>query len=120
MTVMVLFLIGISIMTAISSTQVKNRTEENVVESSGSLIKEMGFAIENYLGQYEKGLAQLSTSPLVTDFSSVKGDEPADDSLPRLNKAFENFMELYVDSSAIYYSLPTKETFIMPSCRFRR
>jgi methyl-accepting chemotaxis protein len=114
MTVMVLFLIGISIMTAISSTQVKNRTEENVVKSSGSLINEMGFAIENYLGQYEKGLAQLSTSSLVSDFSVAKGDEHADDSLPRLNKAFENFIELYEDSSAIYFSLPSKETFIMP------
>ena len=68
MTVMVLFLIGIAIMTAISSTQVKNKTEENVVESSGALINEMGFAIENYLGQYGKGIAQLSTSPTVTEF----------------------------------------------------
>ncbi len=115
MTVMVLFLFGISIMTAISSTQVKNRTEENVVASSGSLINEMGFAIENYLGQYEKGLAQLSTSPFVTDFSIAKGDEATNDSLPRLNKAFENFIGLYEDSSGIYFSLPTKETFIMPN-----
>ncbi|MEK4406577.1 methyl-accepting chemotaxis protein [Sporosarcina sp. FSL K6-6792] len=115
MTVMVLFLIGISIMTAISSTQVKNRTEESVLTSSGSLINEMNFAIENYLNQYDKGLAQLSTSPLVTEFSTAKENEPADDSLPKLNKAFENFMELYDDSSAIYFSLPTKETFIMPA-----
>jgi len=114
MTVMVLFLIGIAIMTAISSTQVKKKTEVNVVESTGSLINEIGFAIENYLGQYEKGLVQLSTSPFVTEFTTDKGDEPADDSLPKLNQAFENFIELYGDSSAIYFSLPTKETFIMP------
>lgn len=114
MTVMVLFLIGIAIMTVISSTQVKNKTEENVVSSSGALINEMGYAIENYLGQYELGLAQLSTSPLVTEFSNTKGDEPADDSLPQLNKAFESFIELYGDSSGIYFSLPTKETYIMP------
>ena len=58
---MVLFLIGISIMTIISNTQVKNNTEKSIITSSAALINEMGFAIENFLGQYEKGLAQFST-----------------------------------------------------------
>ncbi len=66
-TVMVLFLVGIAIMTAISSTQVKNNTEESIISSSGSLINEMRYAIENFLGQYEKVLTQLSTSPTVIE-----------------------------------------------------
>lgn len=64
MTVMVLFLIGISIMTAISSTQVQNTTAENCRGSSSSLINEMSFAIENFLGQYDKGIVLLSTSQI--------------------------------------------------------
>ncbi|CAM3274632.1 methyl-accepting chemotaxis protein [Filibacter tadaridae] len=114
MTVMVLFLIGIAIMTAISSTQVKNKTEESVVDSSSALIDEMGFAIENYLGQYSKGLAQFSTSPLVTGFQNGSEDETTTDSLPALNEAFEYFLDTYEDSSSIYFSLPTKQTVIMP------
>ena len=110
-TVLTLFLIGIAVMTAISSTQVKNRTEENVVASSGAHINEMGYAIENYLGQYEKGIAQMSTSPMLTAFTLPDGDEVAHTGL---EAALVNFLGLYADSSAVYFSLPTKQTFIMP------
>ncbi len=72
---MVLFLIGISTMTVISSTQVKNTTEKNVMESSGSLIIEMSYAIENFLGQYENGLGLLSTSQELTGFSLPSENE---------------------------------------------
>ncbi|WP_438296353.1 methyl-accepting chemotaxis protein [Sporosarcina sp. FA15] len=103
MTVMVLFLIGISIMTAISSTQAKNRTEENVVSSNGALINEMGFAIENLLGQYGKGLAQLSTSSSITDFALEESAEPKE-FLDTLNKELSGFLDLYSDAIIVYFS----------------
>ncbi|QNK87813.1 methyl-accepting chemotaxis protein [Sporosarcina sp. resist] len=102
-TVIVLFLIGISIMTAISSTQVKNRTEDNVVVSSGALINQMGFATENYLVQYEKGLTQLSTSRPITDFALEDSAEPKK-LLDTLNDELSRFLDLYSDAIAVYYS----------------
>ena len=112
---MVLFLIGIAVMTAISSTQVTTRTEESVEASSIALVNEMGFAIENFLGQYEKGIAQMSTSPTITGFSnSDEGSETAS-SVSSLETEFENFLNLYEDSSSVYYSLPNKQTTIIPS-----
>ncbi|WP_438316145.1 methyl-accepting chemotaxis protein [Sporosarcina sp. FA9] len=108
LTVMVLFLIGISLMTIISSTQVKNKTEENVLESSGALINEMGYSIENFLTQFEKGLAQLSASPTVVGFTTSQ-------SPTSLEAEFEHFIELRPDTSSIYFSLLNKHTTIIPS-----
>ncbi|MER2089764.1 MAG: methyl-accepting chemotaxis protein [Sporosarcina sp.] len=114
-TVMVLFLIGISVMTAISSTQVKSRTEESVVESSGALVNEMGYAIENFLGQYEKGLIQMSTSPTVIGFTNSVEDDAAVTLPASLEKELGNFIDTYEDSSSIYYSLTNKHTTIIPA-----
>lgn len=113
LTVTVLFLIGISVMTTISSTQVKNNTQESIISSSGALINEMGYAIENFLGQYEKGLTQLSTSTTVAEFAEVS-KSTGNESLRVLNTTFENFLSSYEDSSAVYFSQPTKQTIILP------
>lgn len=102
---MVFFLLGITIMTAISSTKVKNRTEENVINSSGAVINEMGFAIENYLGQYENGLAQLSTSSSITNFT-LEDSVEAESLLKTLNQELSSFLELYSDALSVYYSNP--------------
>lgn len=115
MTVMVLFLIGITVMTFISSTQVKNKTEESLIESSGALVNEMGFAIENFLGQYEKGLGQMSTAPTIVGFTDPDADKEAASSVASLEKEFESFLGFYEDSTSIYFSLPTKHTTILPS-----
>lgn len=64
----ILFLIGTSIMTFISSTDVRNKTENNVLTSSEALINEMGTSIENFLTQFEKGLSQLAISPTLINF----------------------------------------------------
>ena len=115
MTVMVLFLIGISIMTFISSTQVKNNTEESIIESSGALTNEIGFAIENFLGQYEKGIAQLSTSPTVTGFPIPNEDGKKNSPIIALETEFGNFLSFYENATSVYLTLPTKEIMIMPN-----
>lgn len=107
LTVMVLFLIGISIMTFISSSDVKSKTEENVLEASGAHINELGSSIENYLTQFEKGLAQQSLSPTLMEFTS---ETP----LTSLEAELDYFLELREDTSSIYFSLPNKETIIRP------
>ncbi|MET3655818.1 methyl-accepting chemotaxis protein [Sporosarcina psychrophila] len=115
MTVMVLFLIGVSTMTFISNTIVKNNTEESIIESSGALTNEMGYAIENFLGQYEKGIAQLSTSPTVTGFTLPEEDATATNSISVLEAELESFLGFYEDTTSVYLTLPTKEIMIMPN-----
>ena len=98
-------------MTVISSTQVKNTTEKSVNDSSGTVINEMGYSIENYLGQYEKGLTQLSTSQSITEFvgetSAIDGIESMA-LLETLTKELSGFLELYSDAMTVYYSHPDK------------
>lgn len=74
-TVIVLFLIGIAVMTTISSIQVKNKTEEAQIDQSIVYIDEMGFAITNFLGQYEKGIQQLIHSRSLTEFLAERNAE---------------------------------------------
>lgn len=40
----------------------------------------MGFAIENFLSQYEKGLGQLSTSPTIVGLQDPGADKDTDSS----------------------------------------
>ena len=62
---MALFIIGVTIMTVISITQARTSTEKNITTSSGELINEMGYSIENLLTQFENGLIQMSTSSIL-------------------------------------------------------
>ncbi|WP_318615781.1 methyl-accepting chemotaxis protein [Sporosarcina sp. YIM B06819] len=110
LTVLVLFLIGITTMTAISSTQVKNTTGKSATESSAALLTEISYSIENFLGQYNKGIGQLSTSPTMTNFTIPSEINP----VPALEKEFSNFLSFYKDATSVYFALPTKEFVIRP------
>ncbi|MFJ7932838.1 methyl-accepting chemotaxis protein [Sporosarcina sp. NPDC096371] len=114
LTVMVLFLIGIASMTTISSTQVKNTTEKSAIESSVALINEISFAMENFLGQYGKGIGQLSSTPTVTEFKLPSEDTLTHNPVANLEKEFEHFLGFYEDVTSVYLALPTKEVVIMP------
>lgn len=108
LTVMVLFLAGVSVMTVISSSNAKNKTEDSVLKSSESLVNEMGTSIENFLTQFEKGLAQLSISPVLVDFDR-------EESIAALNTEFSYFQELREDVSSIYLALPDKDFISLPA-----
>ncbi|MEK5071429.1 methyl-accepting chemotaxis protein [Sporosarcina sp. FSL K6-1508] len=114
-TVMILFLLGISVMTVISSTQVKNTTEKSVIDSSGSLITEMSFAIENFLGQYEKGLGLLSTSYELTGFSPLSQEDEIDNSIALIEKKLKDFHTFYENLESVYFALPSKQMIMMPN-----
>jgi len=115
MTVMVLFLIGVSTMTFISNTIVKINTEESIIESSGALTQEMGYAIENLLNQYGKGIAQFSISPTVTGFTLPDEDTTTTNSITVLETELESFLSIYEDTTSVYFTLPSKEIMIRPS-----
>ena len=117
LTVMLLFLIGVSAMTTISSMQVKTKTEKGLIDQSSVLVNEMSQGITYFLGQHEKGLLQLSNTQSITDFDVAGGtaDEAvAKTSLAALNSEFDAFLGLYDDTSSVYYSLPNKHTTIVP------
>ena len=105
LTVMVLFLIGISTMTAISNTQVKTKTNESIVSSSDAFVYQMSASIENYLVQYGKGLAQLAYSSSITDFVL---DERTNPQVLRhtLDKDLTQFSAVYSDAVKVYFSNP--------------
>lgn len=95
-------------MTFISSSDVKNKTEQNVFESSEILVDEIGNSITNYLKQYEKGLSQQSISQAFIEFTP---DQPA----TTIEAEFEHFHELREETSSIFFSLPTKEVYAVPA-----
>lgn len=109
---MILFLMGTTLMTAISSTQVKNTTEKSAITASTALVKEMSFSIENFLGQYGKAIGQLSTSKFLIDFATSGGDITTTSS--NVKYEFNNFLNSYEDVAFIYTALPTKEMVSIP------
>lgn len=117
MTAMMVFLIGITLMTIISSTQVKNRSEENSMESSKALINEMSRSVDKYLGQFEKGLDQLSKSDSFRAYLEGSGKE-ANVELPRLEEELGEFMTVHDETSFIYYATPDKEMLHIPAAEF--
>ena len=112
LTVMLLFLIGTTAMTVISSTQVKNTTQESAIAASETLVKEMSFSIKNFLGQYGKGIEQLATTPTVMGFAnSITGTAI---SPLALEQEFTHFLDFYEDATSVYVAFPTKEIILTP------
>src|SRR5690625_6250206 len=73
-TVITLFLLGVGTMTFISGVQVKNKTEESVIEQSTVLIDEMSHSTSNFLEQFSKGLYQLSNTTSVQDYQGTNSE----------------------------------------------
>jgi methyl-accepting chemotaxis protein len=114
-TVMVLFLIGVITMNAVSIIQVKNKTEENVIDQSMVFVEEMSNSTENYLSQFDKGLHQLSNSPTVQDFMKAGGTENAENAfLPTIESEFNQFLDVYEDAVFVYYALTNKDMIHIP------
>ncbi|WP_313237975.1 methyl-accepting chemotaxis protein [Sporosarcina ureae] len=105
--VVVLVACGVLTMTGISSWLVKERTEENLTESSSTLLAEMSASIEADLQQYSKGLELLTNSSDYTNATATKGEA-------EVAKALNNTLETYPDVSSTYLSFATKETMIRP------
>ncbi|REB11164.1 methyl-accepting chemotaxis protein [Sporosarcina sp. BI001-red] len=109
--VIVLFLIGILLMAYMLNDQVKKRSLENVINSSSGLSDQMAISVENFLGQYGKGLDFLGTTETLSTFTGPEGKEVSEKVL--LEK-LEEFLNKYPDASSVYYALPSKYTGIYP------
>ncbi|WP_432354612.1 methyl-accepting chemotaxis protein [Sporosarcina sp. A2] len=109
--VIVLFLIGILLMAYMLNGQVKKRSLENIIDSSTGLSDEMAISVENFLGQYDKGLDLLGTTETLSAFTGPDGKEVSE---RVLIAKLEEFLSKYTDASSVYYALPSKYTGIYP------
>lgn len=107
-TVTVLFVIGITIMTTISSLQVKDRTQDTVIQSSEALVGGMSNIAENFLGQYGKGIEFLSTAKSLQSSTS-------NEAFQHFNEEMQPFLAIYPDVSSVYFALPDKSVMIYPN-----
>ncbi|WP_194841023.1 methyl-accepting chemotaxis protein [Sporosarcina cascadiensis] len=93
-------------MTGVSSWLVKERTEENIIETSDFILHEMRLSIEKELQQYEKGLEILTESRNYTQATVEDQSE--------LVEALDNVLKTYPNVSGNYMAFTTKETTIRP------
>lgn len=118
LTVMGLFLLGVIAMTSLSSIEVRNTTEENLIQQSTVLVDEMSSSIHNFLDQYEKGLLQMANSPTVNDMDDealVLHANKVQFNHPAIEKDFVNFLDVYDEASLIYYSSIDNQSLLIPN-----
>lgn len=112
LTAMILFILGIALMTLMTNEQAKKQSIANAIDSSDAIINEMSFGIYHFLDKYEKGLALLATTDQITKFTGENGKEV---SVAELEKHLDNFLPMYTSADAIYYSLTSKFTVLKPT-----
>ncbi|QPR68014.1 methyl-accepting chemotaxis protein [Lysinibacillus macroides] len=110
--VMTLFIVGILTLSIISITEMKNKTEENVIAQSTIFVNQMSDSINNYLQQYEKGLDQLSNSRNFENLMEV--ENPGSHTFPTLENELSQFLDTYDDAAFIYFAFPTREMIHIP------
>lgn len=99
-------------MTIVSSSQVKNKTEEVLIEQSNSFVNEMNYSISAFFEQFEKGLLQLASSYEILNFTAAPQEDEADEqiknqSLNALNAQLSTVFDLYEATRSVYYAHPT-------------
>lgn len=92
-------------MTMLSSNQVKNKTEQVLIEQSTAFVHEMNYSITSYLEQFEKGLLQLTDSYAVQNFE-IKGVEPEEATVLHndLKNKLTQTLDLYDSAFTVFYS----------------
>lgn len=109
-TAIVLFLLGIFIMTFMINDQVKKRSVERIVSMSESTVQQVGGSINNYFEQYSKGIELLSGSDIIASYKGQDEDKAAE---KELLSELKNFLTIYLDSSAAYYSTTTTNKLVI-------
>lgn len=101
LTVSLLFFIGIMAMTATSSLNVQKETQKNIIDQNRTLIDEIENGIRSFLTHHEQALTQLSHSSSLANSDTIQ-------------KELATFLEIYHDSSSIYFAQPSKQMTIIP------
>lgn len=108
--VMLLFFIGTTLMTSMSSIDVQKRTYQNNVEASEAIVEELSSSIIKYLGQYEDGLNLLSKSAEFNDYDSKSSATAQKEVTQKLN----DFLDVFEQTTFIYYATPDKDMLHVP------
>ncbi|WP_153732385.1 methyl-accepting chemotaxis protein [Sporosarcina obsidiansis] len=103
-----LFALGILLMVWMVNGQVKKSSLQEVQESSETLADQMTYTIENFIGQYTKGLQAIGESYSVENFTGAAGELVTEKQLT--DKLMDN-LDIYSDASSIYYTLPNKNMY---------
>lgn len=107
MLVTVLILIGVTVMTLLSSSQVQKKTQDVLLEQSKAFTNEMTFSISGFFEQFENGLLQLASSPSVLDFSTELNKTkkvPENELLQALEHEVARVLPLYDNAFSVYYA----------------
>ncbi len=107
MLVTVLILIGVTVMTLLSSSQVQTKTKDVLLEQSKAFTNEMTFSISGFFEQFENGLLQLATSPPVLAFSTELNETkeaPTNELRTSLENEVERVLPLYDNAFSVYYA----------------
>lgn len=118
-TIVLLFTIGVGVMTFISGTQVKSKTQESVISQSTVLIEEMRHATSNFLEQFSRGTYQLSNSSTfqmnLLDHAQDEGASSALNQRRLVENELTEFINLFPDASSVYYSGMDGDLLIKPN-----
>lgn len=115
LTVMVLFLIGVTAMTSFSSIQVKKKTEESLINQSSAFVGEISNSISYYLQQYEQVFNLTSTMDTFMDYTyDPLTHTDNESSRVELNVNLSKILDVFDDASSVYFATPTKQTTIVP------
>lgn len=114
---MLLIIASVAIIISISSNQVKNRTEANLIIQSEGTVAELGNSIQYFLGQYERSLDQLSHTWTIRNYALIlanKDKNVTNDIKTLLEEEFNTYIDNYAESTSVFISLPNKHTNIIP------
>ena len=99
-------------MTFMTYDAAKKKSIGNAIDSSHAIVNEMSFGIYHFMDKYEKGLELLSTTNTVSNFTGEDGKQV---SLKTIEERFESFLAMYPGVGAVYYSLPSKYSVMIPN-----
>lgn len=110
-TSILLFLLGIVLMTFMVNDQLKKRSLERIIGMSTSTVHQVGSSIESYLDQYTKGIEMFSYSDSLALYTEDVGNTASKEDIITDTK---EFLSVYPDASSAYFSTTSNQTVIYP------
>ena len=102
---LLLFAIGVLLMFYMINDRVQKLSLERVIDSSETLAMSNASTIENFIDQYTKGIATLSTSNTLANYTGADDKTITEE---QVIAKLQNNLEVFNDASSIYYALPNK------------
>lgn len=110
--VMAIFAVVVALMMVISSLQVQQKTEANVVSQTEVMIEEMTSSFQLFLGQYERSIdhmASLETVQRLTDIYDTSDQAEQQQLLKEFDEEFKKYKDTYKEASYIFIGYPNKK-----------